>query len=93
MRTFIGWSQDVMKQLEEGQRQRFQVIPTLHFACDRRVITFLSNRTLGNSPTLLRNCLSELYTEEWMRCVGTYLTDCERYKKGAAGRYVGSRLN
>ena len=49
----------------------------------RQVITFRETA----------NCLSKLYTEEWMRCVGIYLTDCERYKKGAAARHVGLRLN
>lgn len=77
-----------MSQLDEGRRQLFPVIPTLHYACDRRVITFLRAKSMGNSPSLLRNNLVELYTEEWMRHVGAYLSDCARYRSSIAARYV-----
>ena len=49
------------------------------------LVTSLSSlsfsRTLGNSPTALRNTLHEIHSEEWLRKQIDYLTRCQRNKE------------
>ena len=88
IRTMLAWSNDVLRQLDEGHRRLFPIIPTAVYACDLRVIAILRSRTLGNSPSFLSKYLHEQYTYTWECRVGHYLTDCEHYKKSLLGRCV-----
>ena len=39
----------------------------------------------GNSPTAVRSQVSEVHSEEWLRKMLLYLTDCELHRKGLLG--------
>ena len=82
--TFISWDHRMLNQLSEGVRARFPVLLTHKYACDQSVVDLLRSRTLGNSPTALRNTLHELHSEEWLRGQLDFLTACQRHKKGLA---------
>ena len=79
--TFIAWDPRILDQLASGVRARFPVLMTHKYACDQSVIALLHSRTLGNSPTALRNTLQEIHSEEWLRKQLDYLTRCQRNKK------------
>eukprot|EP00795_Rhopilema_esculentum_P001125 gene1125-15467_t len=49
---------------------------------DRSVVSMLSSRKLGNSPSSLQSTMSELHTEEWLRRYAEYLRECVLYSKG-----------
>ena len=74
----------MLSQLSKGVRARFPVLLTHKYACDQSVVDLLRSRTLGNSPTALRNTLHELHSEEWLRGQLDFLTACQRHKKGLA---------
>ena len=78
--TFIAWDTRILDQLATGVRTRFPVLMTRMYACDQSVIALLCSRTLGNSPTALRNTLHEFHSEEWLRNQLAYLTRCHRNK-------------
>jgi hypothetical protein len=46
------------------------------------VVGLLRSRTLGNSPTTLRNTLQELHSEEWLHRQMDYLRCCQKNKTG-----------
>lgn len=80
--TFISWDHRMLSQLSEGVR--FPALLTHKYGCDQSVVNLLRSRTLGNSPTALRNTLHELHSEEWLRAQLDFLTACQRHKKGLA---------
>ena len=82
--TYVGWSLDILNQLDHGHKLLFPAVLTHKATCDRKVTTMLRGRTLGNSSTHLRNMLLELHSEQWMRQVIHYLSDCKRHKEKAA---------
>jgi len=47
------------------------------YACDISVATLMRTRGLGNSAGQLRRKLVEEHSQEWMRKVMYYLTDCK----------------
>ncbi|KAK2143968.1 hypothetical protein NP493_4354g00007 [Ridgeia piscesae] len=88
--TFVAWDLRILDQLPEGVRARFPVVLTYKYACDRAVIASLRARTLGNSPTALRNNLQEVHSEAHLRRVTQYLHDCVRYRAKRATYGAGS---
>lgn len=78
--TFISWDDRMLKQLPTYVRVRFPVVLTRKYACDLAVVTLFRARTLGNSPTALRNDLLEVHSEEWIRRQVSYLGDCEHHR-------------
>ena len=80
--TFISWDHRMLDQLADGVRARFPILMTRKYACDESVVALLRSRTVGNSPTALRNTLHELHSEEWLRRQLDYLSCCQRHKKG-----------
>ena len=44
------------------------------------IIGLLRGRTLGNSPTALRNGVIEVHSEEWLKRQLSYMSDCKRHK-------------
>ena len=57
----------VLNQLTESRQAFFSVILAQKYACDVAVVSLLRSQTLGNSPTVLRNAVVEIHSEEWMR--------------------------
>ena len=70
----------MLNQLTDSIRAQFPVILTRKYACDVSVTTLLRSRTLGNSPTALRNEILEVHSAEWLRKHLSYLSDCKRHK-------------
>ena len=83
--TFIAWDHRMLSQLSDGVRARFPVLMTRKYACDESVTAALRSRTVGNSPTALRNTLHELHSEEWLRRQLDYLSCCHRHQRGVLG--------
>ena len=79
--TYISWDSRILGQLSDGVRARFPVLMTRKYACDQIVIALLHSRTLGNSPTALRNTLHEIQSEEWLRRQLDSLSCCLRHQK------------
>ena len=83
--AFLAWDERMLAQLSPGVRAQFPAILTRKYACDEAVVSLLRNRTLGNSPTALRNSICELHSEEWLRRQVSYLSDCQRHLRGIQG--------
>jgi hypothetical protein len=77
-----------MEQLDPKHRLQFPAVLTARDALDRRVLTLMKPRTLGNSSSYIRQAITEVHSEEWARRCISYLTDCETYTRGlgAQGR-------
>ena len=88
--TTQGWHENVLCQLSEAHRLMFPAVATAHGTLDRKVLTMLKIRTLGNSSNALHHSLMELHTETWMRQCIHYLTDCLQHKNGISGHLEGS---
>ena len=54
----------MLSQLMYSIRTWFFATLTHKYACDLAVISLLRSRTLGNSPTALRNSLLEVHSAE-----------------------------
>ena len=74
----------MLDQLAEGVRAHFPVVLTRKYACDISVLSLLRGRTLGNSPTALRNMLLEVHSEVWIKKQLLYLQDCKRHRDKCA---------
>ncbi|KAI4800783.1 hypothetical protein KUCAC02_007081 [Chaenocephalus aceratus] len=48
---------------------------------DRKCVTMLKPRTVGNSSSYLQQALEEVHSEEWARHTVEYLADCELHKE------------
>ena len=70
----------ILEQLTDNVRVQFPVVLTHKFACDVAVISLLRSRTLGNSPTALRNSILEVHSEQWLKKSISYMSYCERHK-------------
>ena len=75
------WSTDVLVQLDPAHRNRFPAVLTAQLALDRKCVTMLKPRTVGNSSSYLQQALEEVHSEEWARHTIEYLADCELHKK------------
>ena len=71
--TFGAWDERILNQLPCSLRAHFPAVLTWKYACDQAVVTLFCARTLGNSPTALRNNLMEVHSEEWLRKQLVYL--------------------
>ena len=80
--TFLAWDHRMLEQLTDGVKATFPVVLTRKYACDVAVVSLLRARTLGNSPSALRNNLHELHSEEHLRRQLRYSSCCERHHKG-----------
>ena len=49
------------------------------YACNKKLVTMMRERTLGNSSTSLIKKLNELHSEEWLRRTARYLSACEAF--------------
>ncbi|XP_023184849.1 uncharacterized protein LOC111607158 [Xiphophorus maculatus] len=78
------WSTEVLNQLDPAHRNRFPAILTTQLALDKRCVTLLKPRTVGNSSSYVQQALEELHSEEWAKRTIDYLTDCELHKKKTA---------
>ena len=76
----VGLYCSILNQLTESRLGLFPAILTRKYACDVAVVSLLRGRTLGNSPTALRNAIMEVHSEEWMRKQLRYLDDWQRYR-------------
>lgn len=75
------WSSEVLSQLDPAHRNKFPAILTTQLALDKRCVTLLKPRTIGNSSSYVQQALEELHSEEWAKCSIEYLSDCELHKK------------
>lgn len=80
--TFQAWDHRMLGQLTSGMRCRFPAVLTHKCACDEAVVSLLRARTVGNSPTAMRNNLHELHSEQWLKQQLAYLTKCQQHKRG-----------
>lgn len=78
--TFVAWDDRILNQLPCSLRAHFPAVLTRKYACDQAVVTLFRARTLGNSPTALRNNLMEVHSEEWLRKQLVYLGDCAHHR-------------
>ena len=78
--TFVAWDDRMLEQLPSGVRAHFPAVLTWKYAHDQAVVTLFWARTLGNSPSALRNNLMEVHSEEWLWRQLSYLGDCERHR-------------
>ncbi|XP_071962853.1 uncharacterized protein [Antedon mediterranea] len=75
----IGWSENILKQLDLAHRLQFPVVLSYHLACDNRVLQLLKYRGLGNSPSQLRQQVLEQHTRRWNERVALYLENCKKF--------------
>ncbi|XP_030248701.1 uncharacterized protein LOC115566827 isoform X3 [Sparus aurata] len=77
--TYLSTSKTILDQLDLALRLEFRLILTRKYACDVRVIRFLRERALGNSPTRLVRQLTENHSEEWLKRSCRYLGACSYF--------------
>ncbi|KAJ8340737.1 hypothetical protein SKAU_G00353700 [Synaphobranchus kaupii] len=77
--TYLSTSKTILDQLDLAHKMEFRLILTRKYACDMRVIRFLRERTLGNSPTRLVRQLKENHSEEWLKRLCWYLAACSDF--------------
>ena len=70
----------ILEQLTDNIRVQFPVVLTCKYACDVAVISLLRSRTLGNSPTALRNSILEVHSEQLLEKSLSYMSDCGQHK-------------
>ncbi|KAJ4939221.1 hypothetical protein JOQ06_028677 [Pogonophryne albipinna] len=75
------WSTHLLVQLDPAHRNRFPAVLTAQLTLDRKCVTMLKPRTVGNSSSYLQQALEEVHSEEWARHTIEYLADCELHKK------------
>ena len=75
------WSSEILQQLDPSHRNKFPAVLTTQQALDRKCVTMLRPRTVGNSSSYSQQVLQEVHSEEWARRTIDYLTDCEVHKK------------
>ena len=78
------WSVDVLNQLDPSHRNKFPAVLTTKMALDRKCVTLMKTRTLGNSSSYIQQALEEIHSEEWARRVNEYLSECERHKNSSS---------
>ncbi|MEQ2246420.1 hypothetical protein ILYODFUR_038301, partial [Ilyodon furcidens] len=75
-----AWSRSVREQLDFSHQMLFPAELAYRLACDKKVLSQMKGRTLGNSANRLRSFLVENHTEEWMtRCL-LYLETCGKFQ-------------
>ncbi|XP_064391951.1 uncharacterized protein LOC135339658 isoform X4 [Halichondria panicea] len=80
--TYAAWDHRILDQLDEGLRSHFPAVLTRQYGCDKSVITLLRSRTLGNSPSALRNKVWEVHSDHFLAQQLRYLSDCKRHRDG-----------
>ncbi|CAB1440818.1 unnamed protein product [Pleuronectes platessa] len=78
------WSTDVLNQLDPAHRNKFPAVFTTQHALDRKCVTFLKPRTVGNSSSYMQQALEEVHSEEWGRRTVEYLSDCTLHSRRTA---------
>ncbi|XP_034436949.1 uncharacterized protein LOC117759111, partial [Hippoglossus hippoglossus] len=74
--SYISTSKTILDQLAMQHRLEFRLILTQRYACDIRVICFLRERALGNSPCRLVRQLRENHSREWLKFLCRYFGAC-----------------
>ena len=72
----------ILTQLDDSYWDLFPAIVTRKYMCDIRTIGELRSRSIGNSPTALRNVLLEKHTRNWLIEQRRYMTDCFLHRYG-----------
>ena len=80
-KKIIGWSLDIINQLDVSHQLQFPAIFTYRYACDMKVVRLMRSRTLGNSATQVQKTLVEEYGETWLNAVMLYLGDYSNFKR------------
>ncbi|CAM4668159.1 unnamed protein product [Leuciscus chuanchicus] len=79
-KKLAAWSYDILDQLDPAHRRMFPAILTYRFSCDMHVAKLMSERSLGNSVSMLYHKLCEQHSEEWMERSLQYLSVCDRFQ-------------
>ncbi|XP_047220672.1 uncharacterized protein LOC124869130 isoform X2 [Girardinichthys multiradiatus] len=61
-----AWSRSVREQLDFSHQMLFPAELAYRLSCDKKVLSQMKGRTLGNSANRLHSFLVENHTEEWM---------------------------
>ncbi|MEQ2281716.1 hypothetical protein AMECASPLE_033318 [Ameca splendens] len=61
-----AWSRSVREQLDFSHQMRFPAELAYRLSCDKKVLSQMKGRTLGNNANRLHSFLVENHTEEWM---------------------------
>ena len=67
------WSSEILQQLDPSHRNKFPAVLTTQQALDRKCVTMLRPRTVGNSSSYSQQVLQEVHSEEWARRTIDYL--------------------
>ena len=78
--TYLSSDHRLLSQLADGIRGRFPVLISHKSAVDRAVPMLMRDRTPGNSPTALRQAVTELHSQEYAFRLQAYLSDCKRHQ-------------
>ena len=82
-KSLTPWSSEVLDQLDPAHRNMFPAVLTSYLALDKKCVTLMKQRTLGNSSTNIKCSLDEIHSEEWGKRVMQYLTACELHRRKA----------
>ncbi|KAI7807662.1 hypothetical protein IRJ41_008259 [Triplophysa rosa] len=66
--SYLSWSHTVLQQLDLAHRSEFRVILTL--------LRLLRERGMGNGPVRIIGQLRENHSEEWLKSVARYTSEC-----------------
>ena len=60
------WSPDVINQLDPYHRNLFPAVLTKNDALDKKCVTLMKPRTLGNSSSFIKQAIHEIHSENWV---------------------------
>ena len=81
------WNSELMEQLDPAHRLLFPAVLMQKLALDRKCVTLMRPRTLGNTSSYIQQALDELHSTEWARRCLMYLSDCQLHQKAASGLF------
>ena len=79
---FVGWDKRLIEKLPFATRRKFPALLTYQKSIDKNLVRLLRSRTLGNSPTALRNTIQNNHSVVHVERSAQFFQDCIRYTKG-----------
>ncbi|XP_069106499.1 uncharacterized protein [Argopecten irradians] len=79
-KKMVAWAHNIVEQLDRDRQLLFPAILTAKLSCDKKVVTLLRQRGLGNSSSMVQKQLEELHGDNYLRKVHNYLSACKTFQ-------------
>ena len=79
--TILSWDVAIMNQLPDDLKTRFPAVLTYKCALDKALVVQMRGRTVGNTPSAMRNMVHENHTQRYCEKTLQYLADCRAHQE------------